>query len=417
VVFSPDGKRLVSGSYDNTLKVWDAQTAQDTLTLKGHNNWVLSVAFSPDGKRLVSGSGDGTVKVWDAQTGQDTLTLKGHTKGVTSVAFSPDGQRVVSGSTDKTLKLWDAQTGQDTFTLKGHTDLVTAVAFSADGKRVFARDEQGKVLAWAVRDGQPMQPVNPPADLADRRDCVSPDGTHRALILGRSEVLLIDTALHQRQNRRPLPSRAERLRYHGEQARQAEERREWFAAAFHLGRMLLDQPDDADLRRRRDTALKNHAARPAPDKWTSGTELLQAAERAWQQRRFNAAAWSYEDALAADPKLQDTYRYRAACASAQAGCGQGKDDPPPSPEERVRRRCRALILLRAELTTLVKRAAADPGASPAVVQTLQRWQQDPDLACVRDEAALAKLPEGECTAWQQLWADVVEQAARAGAAK
>ena len=68
---------------------------------------VMSVSFSPDGKRIVSGSYDNTLKVWDAQTGQETLTLKGHSEAVTSVDFSPDGKRIVSGSGDKTLKVWD----------------------------------------------------------------------------------------------------------------------------------------------------------------------------------------------------------------------------------------------------------------------------------------------------------------------
>ena len=87
-----------------TLKVWDAQTGQETLTLKGHSDFVSSVGFSPDGKRIVSGSGDKTLKVWDAQTGKETLTLKGHEGSfVSSVSFSPDGKRIVSGSTiDKT---------------------------------------------------------------------------------------------------------------------------------------------------------------------------------------------------------------------------------------------------------------------------------------------------------------------------
>ena len=74
---------------DNIVKVWDAQTGQESLTLKGHTGWVSSVAFSPDGKRLVSGSLDKTVKVWDAQTGQEILTLKGHTGPVAAWPSAP----------------------------------------------------------------------------------------------------------------------------------------------------------------------------------------------------------------------------------------------------------------------------------------------------------------------------------------
>jgi multicomponent Na+:H+ antiporter subunit D len=130
VSFSPDGKRIVSGSGDKTLKVWDAETGQLALTLDGHSDdghsddghsddghsdIVTSVSFSPDGKQIVSGSGDDALKVWDAETGQLALTLDGHSDIVTSVSFSPDGKRIVSGSEDKTLKVWDLKTGHLTW--------------------------------------------------------------------------------------------------------------------------------------------------------------------------------------------------------------------------------------------------------------------------------------------------------------
>jgi hypothetical protein len=90
-------------------------------TLKGHTDWVTSVSFSPDGRRLVTGSRDKTAKVWDAEKGTEILSLKGHTGEVTSVSFSPDGRRIVTGSRDKTTKVWDADKGTELLALQGHT--------------------------------------------------------------------------------------------------------------------------------------------------------------------------------------------------------------------------------------------------------------------------------------------------------
>ena len=156
VSFSPDGKRIVSGAADSTVKVWDAQTGQEMHTLKGHPGFVTSVSFSPDGKQIVSGSGigpiigPGQIKVWDADTGQEILTLKGHAKNVVSVSFSPDGKRIVSGSWDNTLKVWDVQNGQGTLTLEGHSGPVNSVSFSPDGKQVVSGSGDKTVKVWDI---------------------------------------------------------------------------------------------------------------------------------------------------------------------------------------------------------------------------------------------------------------------------
>ena len=80
----------------------------------------MSVAFDPQGRRIVSGSGDGTVRVWDADTGAELHCLRGHAGWVKSVAFDPQGRRIVSGSDDGTVRVWDAATGTELHCLRGH---------------------------------------------------------------------------------------------------------------------------------------------------------------------------------------------------------------------------------------------------------------------------------------------------------
>ncbi|MEO1996046.1 MAG: protein kinase, partial [Planctomycetaceae bacterium] len=151
--FSPDGKRIVSGSQDTTLMLWDLATGPEILSLKRYLDPDVGLSFcarfSPDGKRIVSGD-ENTVKVWDAVTGLETLTIKGHSDRVSSVSFSPDGTRILSSSApnyrlpvrnDRTLKLWNAATGQESLIINGHSKGVYSASFSRDGNGIVSGSE------------------------------------------------------------------------------------------------------------------------------------------------------------------------------------------------------------------------------------------------------------------------------------
>src|SRR5579871_5974290 len=137
VVFSPDGKYLLTGSYDQTIREWDVATGQQIAKLNA-SAAVTSLALSPDGKSVVTGNYDATAHLWDLSTGQEIRQFTGHTKSINSVAYSLDGKHIVTASDDATIRIWDTSTGQETQIFTGHTDSVYSVAISPDSKLVIS---------------------------------------------------------------------------------------------------------------------------------------------------------------------------------------------------------------------------------------------------------------------------------------
>ncbi|KAJ5293252.1 Nuc-1 negative regulatory protein preg [Penicillium atrosanguineum] len=148
ITWSPDGSRLASGSYDQTVRIWDPVTGECMSTLKGHSDDVTSIAWSPDGSRLISGSYDQTVRIWDPVTGQCISTIEGHNGLVRSITWSPDGSRLASGSNDQTVRIWDPVTDQCIFTLEGHSDDVTLITWSPDGSQLASGSDDQTVRIW-----------------------------------------------------------------------------------------------------------------------------------------------------------------------------------------------------------------------------------------------------------------------------
>jgi hypothetical protein len=110
VAFSPDGARVLAGSWDNTARLWDAATGKEIRSFKGHEGHVNAVAFSPDGARVLTRSWDKTARLWDAATGKEIRAFKAHERVVSSVAFSPDGARVLTESADNITSSCACQT-------------------------------------------------------------------------------------------------------------------------------------------------------------------------------------------------------------------------------------------------------------------------------------------------------------------
>jgi RNA polymerase sigma factor (sigma-70 family) len=154
VAYSPDGKRLVTGCFDNTVQLRDPVSGQKRKVLEGHSRGVNSLVFRRDGKVLLSGSMDGTAKLWDVEAGKEVGTLAGHTSDVYSAAFSPDGRIAATASRDTTVKLWDAQRCQEIRTLEGHRHPVEQVAFSPDGKTVASASWDHTVRLWDAATGE-----------------------------------------------------------------------------------------------------------------------------------------------------------------------------------------------------------------------------------------------------------------------
>jgi hypothetical protein len=148
----PDGKLLSGGREDRKIKLWDVKQGLCLKTLMGHGGAVLALALLPDG-RLLSGAEDKTIKLWDVEQGLCLKTLMGHRGEVYALALLPDG-RLLSGSGDETIKLWDVEQGQCLKTLEGHEGAVTSLVLMPDGRLLSGGREDGKIKLWDVKQGR-----------------------------------------------------------------------------------------------------------------------------------------------------------------------------------------------------------------------------------------------------------------------
>jgi WD40 repeat protein len=174
---SPDDHLLAIGGYlpSFALRLHDFQTGEVLGVLAGHQDVALSLAFSPDGRMLASASADKTIRLWDVASRRTLHVLRGHEGPVRTVAFSPDGARVLSGSEDHTLRLWKAKTGKLIREMRGHADQVWSAAFSPDGRYLASGGLDRQIRIWETATGSFVKDLVPGQDGVARL-AFTPDG-------------------------------------------------------------------------------------------------------------------------------------------------------------------------------------------------------------------------------------------------
>jgi len=168
--FHPKGHLLSTASGDGTVKIWDFNKESATVTLADHQQAVWDCAFdSFNGDFLVSGSMDQTARLWDVATGKCRKTFRGHVDSVNSIVFQPTTTNVCTGSGDKTVSLWDIRSGLCIQTFYGHDNAVLSCTFSHNGDSIASSDSDGVIKVWDVRmvserlainNGKPSAPIN-----------------------------------------------------------------------------------------------------------------------------------------------------------------------------------------------------------------------------------------------------------------
>jgi len=161
VAISSDGQFALSGSWDNSLRLWDLNLGTTSRRFVGHTKEVMTVSFSPENRQIVSGSRDRTIRLWNT-LGECKYVIgeNGHTSWVTGVRFANQpNSMIISGGWDKLVKVWNSD-WKLSRELLGHTGVVNAVAVSPDASLGASGGRDGYALLWDLNEGKKLASLN-----------------------------------------------------------------------------------------------------------------------------------------------------------------------------------------------------------------------------------------------------------------
>lgn len=178
MALSSDGRLLLSGGDDKTVRLWDVATRRELRVFHGHTGPIFCVALSPDNAVGISGDTAGRILVWDIESGLQFGSLVGHKNSVLSVALSPDGRQALSGGADRVVRLWDVESRRELRSFSGHTHDVHSVRFSPDGSLVASAGAfSPQILGWDPRTGDQVLDIKG-SGVGASCMAFSPDGRH-----------------------------------------------------------------------------------------------------------------------------------------------------------------------------------------------------------------------------------------------
>lgn len=155
--FSPDGGNLLTCSTDKNLSIWDVQTSQRVRKLKGHTAFVNTCQGTRRGEQmLVSGSDDNSIKIWDSRKRYAIHTFNNGYQ-VTACCYNDTAECLISGGIDNDIKVWDIRKNDIIYRLRGHTDTITGISLSPDGSYVLSNSMDNTLRIWDIRAYAPAE--------------------------------------------------------------------------------------------------------------------------------------------------------------------------------------------------------------------------------------------------------------------